>query len=131
MVNNPTIKHTFPKDEHLYGEIRIEQLFKNGDKFLTHPIKVVYSIVPREKQVVRVLFSVPKRNVKLAVKRNRIKRLMREAYRLNKHILTKHFADKDYSLHIALCYITSDEPSLKTLNKKTGKLITRLIELYP
>lgn len=122
--------NAFPKKEHLCGEVKIEELFKVGKKFLVHPVKVVYSILPydEKEENVRVMFSVPKRNFKHAVKRNRVKRLMREAYRLQKHIITDIAKEKNISIHVALCFISSELPTYKTMYKKTTRIVHTLVE---
>ncbi len=118
----------FPKSEHLYGEIRIENLFKTGERFLVHPIKVVYAFVPREDEPVRAMFSVPKRNFKHAVDRNRIKRLMRESYRLQKSDLRMLMAEKNKSVHVAFTYIHNELPEYEYVNKKMTRIIGKLTE---
>ena len=81
--------NTFPKKEHLYGEKVIENLHTTGSSFLVYPLRVVYLNVsqPDEQIPVRVMIGVSKKKFKKAVDRNRAKRLMREAYRLNKSSL--------------------------------------------
>ena len=78
----------FRKEERLSGKKLIDELFKDGSSFYLHPFKVYYL----EKEIataspVQVLMAVPSKNFPHAVDRNRIRRLMREAYRLNKHEL--------------------------------------------
>ncbi|MDL5510303.1 ribonuclease P protein component [Arenibacter sp. M-2] len=79
---------SFPKKEKLKSKKLIEQLFAEGIGITNYPIKLVYlktSFEDNSKCKVGVTAS--KRNFKSAVKRNRIKRLMRESYRLNKHLI--------------------------------------------
>jgi ribonuclease P protein component len=86
---------TFNKKERLCSQKLIEKLFSDGDSFFCFPLKVVYSQLPLpSKYPARVAFSVSKKNVKKAVQRNRIKRLMRESYRLNKNGFYRQISEK-------------------------------------
>jgi len=82
-------KFTFQKTERIVLKKVIENIFNMGESLFVYPLKVRYTVTERENSDVhaKVLISVPKKNFKKAVHRNRIKRLMREAYRLNKHLL--------------------------------------------
>jgi ribonuclease P protein component len=73
------------KKERLSKEIWIKDLFERGSSFYFHPLKVLYLPHPdTNSAVTEVLFSVPKRQFKKAVDRNKIRRRLREAYRLKK-----------------------------------------------
>jgi len=77
------------KNERLSRETWIQELFNKGSSFYFHPFKVLYLPHPDSGSTVNeVLFSVPKRQFKRAVDRNKIKRRLREAYRLNKSEMT-------------------------------------------
>lgn len=80
---------TLGKNERLSKEIWIQELFEKGSSFYFHPFKVLYLPHPDPGSTTNeVLFSVPKRQFKRAVDRNKIKRRLREAYRLNKSEMT-------------------------------------------
>ena len=97
------IKNTFPKKEKLCGEIRIGRLFAEGEAFIAYPLRVVYKFSEeREDSGVKILISVPKKKIKKAVHRNRIKRQIREAYRLNKAVLLESCLNNDKSLKIEI-----------------------------
>ena len=79
---------SFPKKEKLKSKKLIEQLFAEGIGVTNYPIKLVYLKTRFEDDSkCKVGVTASKRNFKSAVKRNRIKRLMRESYRLNKHLI--------------------------------------------
>ena len=82
-------KPTLPKVERLNSRILIEKLFTGGSKSLpAFPLRIVYMPVEGENlPIATILISVPKKRFKRAVKRNRVKRQIREAYRKHKQIL--------------------------------------------
>jgi len=83
-------RFTFKKEEKLASEKWIKELFERGSSFYLHPFKVIFRLHPKQELSNQVLISVPVRNFKRAVDRNRIKRFIREAYRLNKHELVSN-----------------------------------------
>ncbi len=80
---------TFQRGERLKSRKVIEQLFKMGNSFAHYPLRFVWTTLdePKSEFPVQFALSVSKKKFKRAVDRNRIRRLVREAYRLNKHIL--------------------------------------------
>jgi ribonuclease P protein component len=82
-------KFTFQKEERLSKEKRIQELFDKGSSFYLFPFKVFFMPNPDPGyRFHQVVISVSKRNFKRAVDRNLIKRRIREAYRLNKGLLS-------------------------------------------
>ena len=76
---------SFPKKERLKSKKLIEQVFGEGKSIKRFPLKLIYLKTPLPEDVpCQVAMAVPKKKVRQAVKRNRIKRLMRESYRLQK-----------------------------------------------
>ncbi len=87
---------TFHKSERLCSKRIIEKLFSGGNKsFSAYPVRVVYTPIEDDEPHVSVLISVAKRRFKRAVKRNRVKRQIREAYRKNKHLLINHLENQN------------------------------------
>jgi ribonuclease P protein component len=78
-------KNTFRKHDRLKSSLEIDALYRENQFVASYPLKCYYSFSekPEEKSAVRVAFAVPKRSFKHAVDRNKIKRRLREAYRLN------------------------------------------------
>ena len=80
---------TFKKEERLSKEKTIQELFDKGSSFYLYPFKVYFlQNLDPDSKVHKVLISVSKKNFKRAVDRNLIKRRIREAYRLNKNLLS-------------------------------------------
>lgn len=92
--------YTLDKKERLNSRILIEKLFSGGSKSLpVFPLRIVYMAVEGEHLPdVSLLISVPKKRFKRAVKRNRVKRQIREAYRKNKQILADVLAPSNRKL---------------------------------
>jgi len=125
-MNHP---NSFPKSEHLCGDKRIGQLFTQGDAFIAYPLRVVYLIAPKKDvESASVMVSVPKKRFKRAVKRNRLKRLMREAYRLNKQPLVALLKENDLQLHVAFNYVSDDELDFVAVEKKMKVALQRLMD---
>jgi len=125
-MNHP---NSFPKSEHLCGDKRIGLLFTQGDAFIAYPLRVVYLIAPKKDvESASVMVSVPKKRFKRAVKRNRLKRLMREAYRLNKQPLIALLKENDLQLHIAFNYVSDDELDFVAVDKKMKVALQRLMD---
>ncbi len=100
---------SFTKDERLSSFKEIQSLMKKGETFFHYPFKVVYeNISNNEGELSRdnaIMVSVPKRNFKRAVKRNLLKRRIRESYRLNKEILV---APQGCRTNILFVYVSKD-----------------------
>jgi len=110
---------SFPKKEHLCGEIRVNHLFINGKAFIVYPLRVVYLVGENKEAIpVKVLVSVPKKRFKRAVKRNRLKRLMRESYRLNRSPLIEKCIEKNINIQIAFNYLSDDEMDFNMIQSK-------------
>ena len=124
--------NSFSKKEHLCGEITISRLYAEGKAFIAYPLRVVYSIEKKTdtEETARILISVPKKRFKSAVKRNRIKRLIRENYRLNKHDLIDFLNLNHIQIKIAFNFISDELPEFETLQKKLKLALNKIINEY-
>ncbi|MDP4238220.1 MAG: ribonuclease P protein component [Bacteroidota bacterium] len=121
--------HSFSKPEHLCGEKRITRVFTQGEAFIVYPLRVVYLIEPKnQKESSTVLVSVPKKRFKRAVKRNRLKRLMREAYRLNKQAIIEKLMDKQLQIQLAFNYVSDEEMDFAMIEKKMKLSLQKLAD---
>lgn len=123
-------QYTLCKEERLYAEKRIEALFAGGSSFIAYPLRVVYITrecnLEDESPTVSILTSVSKKRFKRAVKRNRVKRLIREAYRLNKKDFIEFAAQSGKSFDIAFLYLKSELPTYSEIEKAVLKTINTL-----
>ena len=85
------VRHTLPKSHILRNKTDIDALLEQGSVLFRYPIKVYWR--PQELAFSRMMVSVPKRNFKRAVKRNLLKRRIREAWRLNMGLLGERRVD--------------------------------------
>ena len=117
----------FKKEERLHSKRRIGQLFSEGESFFIYPFKVVYHTIPEPSDYpVQLLISVSKNKFKHAVKRNRVKRLTREAYRTNKTIIYKQDGNSERTLIVGLIYVANTIMDYHQLEKKIILILQRL-----
>ena len=133
MTNMEDKKYTLNKSERLDSKKLIERLFAGGNKsFPAFPLRVVYMPLTPEENVAdaSILISVPKKRFKHAVKRNRVKRQVREAYRHNKHILLEALKTKESHNKMILAFIWLDNKlySTEQVEYKVKKLLTHIAE---
>ena len=122
MVNR---KFTFPKQERLSWKRHIDQLFAHGRSFVAFPLRVIYLPVEEDALSARasVLISVPKKKFKRAVKRNLIKRRMREAYRIHKHELFDALANNRQRMLVAFLYLDKEILPFSEIEKAMQKAL--------
>ena len=127
-------KNTLCKEERLHGRDAVEKLFKDAGSrsMVAFPVRVVYVLAPPQADTcvnTRILVSVPKRQFKRAVKRNRVKRQVREAYRKHKHGLIEAVS-RIGEQHLSLAFVWLDSRLYDTsvVEKKVEKLLLRIEE---
>ena len=127
------------KTERLISQLVIDKLFAGGNASMAaFPLRIVYMQMEKQEgsqqldgvqqPPVSILVSVPKKRFRHAVDRNRMKRLVREAYRLNKHILWNALQEKNFRLAIAFVCITDTLPTFRSVNKSMRKALIRIGE---
>ncbi|MEE9361940.1 MAG: ribonuclease P protein component [Cellulophaga sp.] len=116
---------SFSKKEKLKSKKRIEQLFSEGKSISVYPIRVLYLKTNLPEGVTfQTGVTVPKRNFKSAVKRNQIKRLLRESYRLNKHLI---FNNLKGNYTYMFLYLGKEIPLFHSLEKSMVAVMKKLI----
>ena len=116
------MKLSFSNKQKLKSQKLIDEIFEEGKSVTVFPLKMVYLYTGNSNQVG---VSVSKRNFKRAVDRNRIKRLMREAYRYNKNMLI----DNNVSGYaFMILYLSKDLPDYKLIKGKTQALLTKFLD---
>lgn len=127
-------KNTLCKEERLHGRDAVEKLFKDAGSrsMVAFPVRVVYVLAPPQADTcvnTRMLVSVPKKQFKRAVKRNRVKRQVREAYRKHKHGLIEAVS-RIGEQHLSLAFVWLDSKLYDTsvVEKKVEKLLLRIEE---
>lgn len=120
---------SFSKLERLNGKKNIEGLFQNGRATKLYPFVLLWEIADHPQQFpARLAISVPKRRVRHAVNRNRLKRLIRECYRNQKSILYEFLKTQDQQLVMLLIFVgKAEETDHKLVNKKISGLLSRLM----
>ncbi|MFZ6053138.1 ribonuclease P protein component [Halocola ammonii] len=130
MIQEKEAKRTFPKKERLKSRKAIEALFSDGQKIKSFPVMLFWNKGHHDcGHPLKVGVSVSKRKVRKAVHRNRIKRLMREAYRLNKSKL-ETFLSENNEQHLDVMFIYADKemPTFADIEPKIKRLLDRLIK---
>ncbi len=117
---------TFPKKEKLKSKKLIEQLFVEGKSVSSYPIKLIYvkTALPTDASI-QAGVTVPKKNFKSAVKRNRIKRLLRESYRLNKGLV---FNNSDGTFAFLFVYLGKEMPKYEAIEIHMQKVLQRFLK---
>lgn len=122
-------RYTLSKEERLSWKRYIDLLFDKGQSFVAFPLRVVYLSVEEELPArAAILISVPKRKFKRAVKRNLIKRQVREAYRVRKYDLIEPLEEKKKSMLIAFLYLDKEIHECATMEKAMTKAIRVLCD---
>ena len=119
----------FPQKEHLKSKLALDAVFSAKTKIYYKGIKCFYLIqqntdVPAS---IKCGVGVSKKMFKLAVHRNRVKRLLREAYRLENKEFKNWSVEKNISIHLFLSYQNKDLPELETLKATIKTILSKII----
>ena len=121
---------SYNKTEKLKSRKMLNLLFEEGKSFSVFPVKIFYLPMQKEgKQMIKVGVGVSAHNFKKAVDRNRIKRLLRECYRLNKLLLQFTKTNNQQPMAVFFLYIGKELPEYGILNEKMKTALNKLEEI--
>ncbi len=117
------MQFTFPKNEKLKSKKTIDKLFVEGKSVSSYPIKLIYLKTELSTNVlIQAGVTVSKKNFKSAVKRNRIKRLLRESYRMNKQLV---FNNSNSTFAFLFLYLGKDMPQYQTIESNMKLVLAK------
>lgn len=119
-------KLTLGKNERLKSRKLIEQLFSEGNKFSVTPFRIFYLYKEDRKMLLQFGVGVSSRNFKKAVDRNRIKRMTKEAYRLQKLTLQNVLKEKNSELNLFVIYTGNEIPAYTEVYAKMNRVLEKL-----
>ena len=122
-------RYTIKKTERLKSRKTIELLFRSGKSFSNFPFKVSWMFTENAEAVLQTGFGVSAKHFKKAVDRNRIKRLMREAWRLQKNTVNEKLKDQHQQLAVFFIYVGNELPDYQLVFDKIGAALKRLIKI--
>ncbi len=126
--------HSFGKEHRLCGKKRIDRLFVEGRSFFAYPFRCVWSVdgdpagteLSDQAPCARILVSVAKKNHKRAVVRNKLKRRIREAYRLNRHRWEGLALPEGRSLSVAFIYTPKEILEYSVIEHGVVKILSEI-----
>lgn len=118
---------SYNKQEKLKSKKQLDNVFKHGKSFTVFPVKVFFVFADEQDNIIKTGVGVSSRFFKRAVHRNRIKRLLREAYRTEKLPLHTLLNKTDKKLNVFLLFIDKAVPEYSLLKEKMQLCIQRLV----
>jgi ribonuclease P protein component len=122
-------RNTFTQAERLKSAKTIGELFDKGDSVDAFPIRIIY--LPTQQELpfpAQATFSASKRNFPRAVERNRVKRLMREAYRLQKPAFYAALQEKKKQIALMFLFTGKKLPEYKLVETNLSAALQLLKE---
>ncbi len=123
-----TANQSYGKNEKLKSRKELDALFNGGKSFLVFPVKVFYTQQEASPAAIKTGVGVSSRYFKKATDRNRVKRLLREAYRTEKAPLLEVVEQGNTSLNVFLLYVDKTLPEYSNLKKVMANIMQKLIQ---
>ncbi|MEP7263241.1 MAG: ribonuclease P protein component [Bacteroidota bacterium] len=124
-------RNSFPAFERIKSRRIFDALFLHGTALKQYPIQMIWMEVPyNAASPVKIAVSAPKRFMRNAVDRNRMKRMVRESYRINKHPLQQTLTAANKSLVLLFIVQSKTQLSFTETQEKIILLLQRLIPLH-
>ena len=121
-------RYFFKKEDRLKSRTVIDLLFEKGNSFSNFPFKIIW--LPQNNiSTLQVGIGVSSRNFKKSVDRNRIKRVIRESWRLQKNQLQEHLQAGNKKLSVFILYTNKEIPEYDFVFEKITHVINRLIKI--
>ncbi len=126
----PMPAHTFQKGERLKSRKVIGALFKEGKSFGQYPLRLVYMPMEERRSAFPAQFTVsaPKKKFPKAVSRNRIRRQVREAWRLNKHRLYRGLERESRQYALMAIYVAKENLPYAEIEQAVQQMIRRFLK---
>jgi ribonuclease P protein component len=130
-MNKP---YSLGKADRLKSRKQIDVLFESGKKLNVFPFRLIYRMEPGIGEI-KAGFTVSSKNFPRAVDRNRIKRLSRESYRLQKNELESRILKNKNLLHLFFIYTAKEILPYTEISARLKQLLDKLIlvihEIHP
>lgn len=120
--------YTYKKSERTKSRKQVEKLFRQGQTFTLFPLKLYYLQEQTKTVGVKAGFAVSTRNFKNASDRNRIKRLMREAYRTSNAALKEYSSQHQKEIVLFIIYLDKNLPEYSIVQTKMQQALKKLVK---
>lgn len=123
----PPTQFSYNKKEKLKSRKQLEQIFTEGKSFNIFPVKIFYALNEEQDNIIKTGVGVSRKIFRKSVERNKIKRLLREAYRTEKVELLNYLEKNKKQIALFFLYIDKTEPDYFSLKQTIQKAIKKLI----
>jgi ribonuclease P protein component len=123
----PAKQFSYNKKEKLKSRKQLEHIFTEGKSFTVFPVKIFYELNNEQDNIIKTGVGVSRKNFRKSVHRNRIKRLLREAYRTEKPALLNYLEENKKQIALFFLYIDKIQPDYISLKQTVQTAIKKLV----